>query len=240
MNLPQIDIPRIIFECDLKVSQQTIKFSPFVVDDEKGFLAAGKSKDMLAVIENFDSIIKPLIQTDIDLTKLAFVDILILYINFRCKSKDEIYSGKLKKCKHCGQPNIEFEIDILKSLKFINEDVLSCSYTVTDGLELKFKPIKRDFLFCAEKIKDEVDLYKYTIAHCIDMVIYNGEPYKDFTTDELFSKIISKMTVGQVSKAFDEISKMIQMYVELEIKCPNKKCGKTTSLIEKNFLTLLK
>lgn len=238
--LPNINIPSIIFECDLPISKTNIKFNPFTVNSEKGFLSAGKSKDIKSVIDNYDAVIKPLILTDIDLTKLPFIDLLYLYINFRCKSKDETYSGKLKKCKHCGQTNIEFEINILDTLKFTNKDIVSANYKVNNNLELKFKPIKKEFLFCADKIKDETDLYKYTIAHCIDMIVYDGEPYKSFTIDEVLEKIISNLTIGQITKAFDEISKMIQMYVQIDIKCPNPKCKKNNMLIEKNFLTLLK
>lgn len=241
MGLPIIEMPSIIFDADLPIMKEKVRFKPFIVENEKGFLSAGKCDDIKEVIRNYNEVIKPLLLTGPKIEEItSLIDYLYLCITLRCKSKDEMYSGKLKKCEHCGQPNIEFELNILDCLKFKNIDNVTESYKISDSIELKFVPVKKEFLFCAEKIKDEVDLYKYTIAHCIDMVIYNGEPYKDFTADEVCEKIVSKMTIGQMKDVFTKLSKLAQMHLEISIKCPNKNCRKETKIVENNFLKYLK
>ena len=238
MSLPNISMPTIIFDCTLPVNKKLIKFHPFTVEDEKGFLSAGKSKDMQSIIDNYDAIIEPLIIDDIDLKKLCLIDYLYLCIAFRCKSKDEIYTGKLKKCKHCEQKNIDFELNILDSIQFINNDNIKSKFEISDDIQLMFGPVNRNFLLFGDKMDTEIDLYKYTIAHCVNMVIYKGEPYKDFTVDELLEKIISKMNSKQIKDAFIVLSTMIRMHYKITVNCPS--CKKTTEFIEKNFLTFLK
>ena len=243
MALPKIDMPAIIFECYLPVSKQTVTFSPYLVEDEKGFLSAGKSKDMQALIQNYDAVIEKRILTkDFNLKTLCLLDYLYLCVFVRCKSKDEIYSGRLKECSHCKKKNIEFEIDIIDSLKFENEDNVKESYEVNDKLTLQFEPLKRSFLLFGDQNEltndDPVEIFKHTIAHSISTVIYEGKPYKSFEVSEVMTDIVAKLSMPQIKSIFRQIAKMIKMQCEINIKCPY--CKKTTQLKEKGFLQFLK
>lgn len=243
MSLPKIEMPSIIFDCTLPVSKQTVSFTPYLVEDEKGFLSAGKSKDMSALIQNYDNVIEPKILTpDFKLKDLCLIDYIYLCVFIRCKSKDEIYTGRLKECQHCKKKNIEFEIDIIDSLKFTNSDVIKGDYVVNDRLILQFSPLKRSFLLFGDQTEldpeGKVELFKYTIAHSVNMVIYDGKPYKDFEIQEIMTTIISKLSTIQIKDIFRELSKMIRLQCELNINCPQ--CKKTNTLIEHSFLQFLK
>jgi hypothetical protein len=200
---------------------EVVKYKPYTIKQEKGFITALEGDEKNDVIANFEEIIKQCILNDIDFKKLTIVDFLYLAVKIRASSKGSIIELKHNKCDECGKP-FEFEIDLDEQLKYKNEEKRSVVCDVTDDLKLELQPTAYQFMYEYDNMQDEYDLYINSSAYSTKTVFYKDEIYKEFSIDEL-KEMISEMTEDQIKKIFKTSDELIGVYLNIDAVCPHCK-----------------
>ena len=87
MPLPKIDI--VTFELTLPSNNQTIKFRPFLVKEEKILLIATESKDPNQIVLALNQVIKNCLLDKVDVDNLPSFDAEYIFLKLREKSIGE-------------------------------------------------------------------------------------------------------------------------------------------------------
>jgi len=224
--LPKIDYP--VYSCELPIDNQTVKFRPFNLNEEKLLLTA-KEETPLAFLTQIDNVVKNCLISDIEIKYL--VDFIYLFNHIRAKSKGEKVEGTIT-CEHCKKPT-PVSIDLLDSLKILNQSNKKKLVQISDNLGFEIVPIKKAIIHENIDINNEIDIAKYSILYSINKVIYNEKIYDEFTIDELQSNIIDNLTTNQLEKVLTVIADMPALVFKYEIKCIN--CGNVMKYEESDF-----
>ena len=98
MALPNIVTPE--FETKLPSNNQTIKFRPFLVKEEKVLLMAGEGKDQKEILATVVNILQNCIITSgVNVLTLPLFDIEWLFLQLRAKSVGEMLELRVKHTK---------------------------------------------------------------------------------------------------------------------------------------------
>lgn len=217
-KFPEINIAP-VYEIDLKVLGQTIKYTPYNIAQEKAILTALESKNSKDIINNYAEVLKGCLKDEINIETLSVVDFLNLIIAIRCKSTDEILSLQRKSCKKCEKP-YDFEVDLMKNMIYTNEDKKKDVVKIKENLTVEIKPLRFGFLKILENIKDEIDTLTYTAAFSITKVIYNETIYKNKKPEELTEKMLVNFSKKDLKKIFDAAKDLISLKLEIKSTCP--------------------
>ena len=192
MSLPEINITP-VYKLFLEVMNKNIEYSPYNIEQEKSILTALSSEISSDIIANYLKVVDNCVNiTSEELKNISIVDFLNLTMQIRAKSAGEILQLKRKECKKC-EKSFEFEMDIEEAIKYTNKDCKSKIVKINENLQLQIVPLKLPFLNKMEELKNEIDIYTYTIANSISKVIYNEKIYTEFTVDEIINNILNKL-----------------------------------------------
>lgn len=221
MPLPKISTPT--YELEMPSTNQTIKYRPFLVKEEKLLVLALESEDIKEITTAIKSVIKNCILTkNIKVETLPTFDIEYLFLNIRGKSVgEEIEVNLLCPDDETTQVLEKIDIDSIKVKKFDNhfkEIKLDDSLT----MEMKYPSldqfIKSNFDFSN---KNNMDQSFDLISSCVDK-IYNEEEVwaaSDFSKKEIidFLEEMNSNQFKQIEKFFETMPKL---YHELTITNP--------------------
>ena len=220
MALPKIVTPE--FETTLPSNNQTIKFRPFLVKEEKILLMASEGQDQKEIMGAVLKILQSCIETEgVIITELPLFDIEWLFLQVRGKSVGEVIPLKIKhvqdeKCK--AENDIEVKIDDIKIEKDPNhKNVIDIDGNI--GLTMGY-PTLTSVGQNLGSMKTE-DMFE-VIEKCVVNIFDKEQVYTDFTKAEL-QEFLGKFD----KKQFDKIVKYFQTFPKLRHKIKYKcvKCG---------------
>ena len=82
--LPKIDVP--IYNVKLLSDGKDVKFRPFTVKEEKLFLMANESEDLITIVDTVKQVLNNCVLSDFDIDSLPLFDIEHLFLNIRARS----------------------------------------------------------------------------------------------------------------------------------------------------------
>jgi citrate lyase gamma subunit len=224
MPLPKISTPT--YELELPSTDQTIKFRPFLVREEKLLVLALESEDIKQITTAIKTVIKNCVQTkNIKVETLPTFDIEYLFLNIRGKSVgEEIEVNLLCPDDEETQVSEKINIDDIKVKKF---DDHSNKIQLDDSLVMEMKYpaldqfIKSNFDFSS---KNNMDQSFDLISSCVDKIYNNEEVWAaaDCTKKEIieFLEDMNSHQFKQIEKFFETMPKL---YHELTITNPKTK-----------------
>ena len=202
MPLPKISTPT--YELELPSTEQSIKYRPFLVKEEKLLVIALESEDTKQITNAIKTVIKNCILTkDIKVENLPTFDIEFLFLNIRGKSVGEQVDVNII-CPDDNETNVSVSINLddIKVLK--NEDHTNkIKVDPTIMMEMKYPSleqfIKNNFDFNNQNAMDQsFDL----IASCIDKIYTEDEVW---STSDVTKKEVTEFLESMNSSQFKDI-----------------------------------
>jgi hypothetical protein len=226
MALPKIDLP--LFEAELPITGEKIKYRPFTVREEKILLLAQESTDTDQMILSIRQVINNCIQ-DKDVDKLSLLDIEYLMLMLRSKSIDNNVEFFITDPETSEKVKLQLDLNdvkIMKDEKHSNMIRLNEDYI----LQMRYPSINEFYSLLKNGSKNNESNYNIMLA-CMDKLLSSDEVYKfdDFSNkekDEFTSNLSSDMLL-KIKNFFETMPKMRH-----EIKYKNKNNNEKTFVIE--------
>jgi citrate lyase gamma subunit len=222
MPLPKISTPT--YELELPSTDQTIKYRPFLVKEEKLLVIALESEDTKQITTAIKTVIKNCIHTkDIKVETLPTFDIEYLFLNIRGKSVGEKVDVNIV-CPDDNETNVSVSID-LDEIRIQKNEGHTNKIKVDDKIMMEMKYpsleqfIKNNFDFNSENAMEQsFDL----IASCIDKIYTEDDVW---IAADVTKKEITEFLDSMNSSQFKEIEKFFETMPKLshKIKVTNPK-----------------
>ena len=222
MPLPKISTPT--YELELPSTDQTIKYRPFLVKEEKLLVIALESEDTKQITTAIKTVIKNCIHTkDIKVETLPTFDIEYLFLNIRGKSVGEKVDVNIV-CPDDNETNVSVSID-LDEIRIQKNEGHTNKIKVDDKIMMEMKYpsleqfIKNNFDFNNENAMEQsFDL----IASCIDKIYTDDDVW---IAADVTKKEITEFLDSMNSSQFKEIEKFFETMPKLshKIKVTNPK-----------------
>jgi len=231
MALPKLnDKPK--YELVIPSTQQSIRFRPYLVREEKILMMAMESEDQIQTFEAIADTIVACVDDKIDKSKLTSFDIEYMFVKIRSKSVGE--NIKLTpKCEKCEEEN---EVNIALDDLTIELSDLDPVIKLNDDVSMRMQ--YPSYLSMLDKdIVDSTSATKQTfgmVLKCIESVMTEDE--KMMFKEESFQSQMD-FVESLSSTQFDAIRKFIegipQVSYDASYKCV--KCKKDNELILKGM-----
>jgi hypothetical protein len=212
MPLPKISTPT--YELELPSTEQSIKYRPFLVKEEKLLVIALESEDTKQITNAIKTVIKNCILTkDIKVENLPTFDIEFLFLNIRGKSVGEQVDVNII-CPDDNETNVSVSID-LDDIKVQKNEEHTNKIKVDPKIMMEMKYpsleqfIKNNFDFNNEnQMEQSFDL----IASCIDKIYTEDEVWSaaDVTKKEVieFLESMNSSQFKDIEKFFETMPKL--------------------------------
>ena len=229
MALPVLSNDKPTYEVVVPSTQETFRFRPFLVKEQKSLLIAFESQDNKQILTTMLNCIESCVP-GIDLNKLATFDMDYIFTQIRAKSVGE-KSTIMTKCIKCEEEN-KVEIN-LEKIKMEKAEIKSKVIPITDQINLQMKyPTYMDVLANPNISNDnssEVEVLFDSIRSCLyavqtgdDNIIISQEPHEEV------EKFINSLTNQQLEKITQFVSNMPTLTHREKFKC--EKCGHENTL----------
>ena len=222
MPLPKISTPT--YELELPSTEQSIKYRPFLVKEEKLLVIALESEDTKQITNAIKTVIKNCILTkDIKVENLPTFDIEFLFLNIRGKSVGEQVDVNII-CPDDNETNVSVSID-LDDIKVQKNEEHTNKIKVDPKIMMEMKYpsleqfIKNNFDFNNQNAMDQsFDL----IASCIDKIYTEDEVW---STSDVTKKEVTEFLESMNSSQFKDIEKFFETMPKLShtLKVKNPK-----------------
>ena len=229
MALPVLSNANPMYEVVVPSSQETYKFRPFLVKEQKSLLIAFESQDNKQILTTMLNCIESCIP-GLDMKKLATFDMDYLFTQIRAKSVGET-STVLSACVKCKEEN-EVVIN-LQNIKMEKTDIKTKVIPITDTIKVEMKyPTYDDVMKNTAFMKDDAnttDVLFSNIVNCMhavqteeDNILISQEPMEEI------DKFINSLTNQQLEKITQFVQSVPTLYHEQKYIC--KKCGHENTL----------
>jgi hypothetical protein len=222
MPLPKISTPT--YELELPSTEQSIKYRPFLVKEEKLLVIALESEDTKQITNAIKTVIKNCILTkDIKVETLPTFDIEFLFLNIRGKSVGEQVDVNII-CPDDNETNVSVSIN-LDDIKVQKNEEHTNKIKVDPKIMMEMKYpsleqfIKNNFDFNNQNAMDQsFDL----IASCIDKIYTEDEVW---STSDVTKKEVTEFLESMNSSQFKDIEKFFETMPKLShtLKVKNPK-----------------
>ena len=222
MPLPKIATPT--YELELPSTEQTVKYRPFLVKEEKLLVLALETEDTKQITNAIKSVLKSCVLTKgVKVETLPTFDIEYLFLNIRGKSVGEELEVKVI-CPDDEKTEVPITID-LDEVKVQKSDGHNNQLKLDDTLMMEMRYpsldqfIKNNFDFKDEnQMEQSFDL----IGSCIDK-IYNEDEV--WATADCTKKEVKEFLESMNSSQFKDIEKFFETMPKLShtIKVKNPK-----------------
>ena len=215
MPLPKISTPT--YELELPSTEQSIKYRPFLVKEEKLLVIALESEDTKQITNAIKTVIKNCILTkDIKVEALPTFDIEFLFLNIRGKSVGEELEVNII-CPDDNETQVPVKI-VLDDIKVQKNETHEKKIKIDDSvmMEMKYPSldqfIKNNFDFEGGNAMDQsFDL----IASCIDKIYTEDEVW---STSDVTKKEVTEFLDSMNSSQFKDIEKFFETMPKLSHK----------------------
>jgi citrate lyase gamma subunit len=222
MPLPRIATPT--YELELPSTEQTIKFRPFLVKEEKLLVIALESEDTKQITNAIKTVIKNCIETKgIKVETLPTFDIEYLFLNIRAKSVGEEIEVNII-CPDDEETSVSVKINVDDIKVQTNEDHTN-RIKLDDTLMMEMKyPSLEQFIKNNFDISNNnaIDQSFELVASCVDKIYNEDEVWAaaDVTKKELmdFLDQMNTSQFKQIEKFFETMPKLSHT---IKVKNPN-------------------
>jgi len=218
LNLQNASLPQ--YTMTLPVSNQTVKFRPFVVKEEKILLVALQSKNPNQINDAMRNVVSVCTSGVLDTRKLCAADTEYAFLQIRSKSVGEEVKPQVT-CTNCQKStNIKIKLDEITIGKK-QENTDDTSVVINDNLSLIMRyPSIHDF----DYTKDEVEMAFELAKKCIEAVVLNDQLHQaaDISPKEL-SDFVDNMMPDQFAKLIEFIQTSPELKYSFNYNCPS--CG---------------
>jgi citrate lyase gamma subunit len=222
MPLPRIATPT--YELELPSTEQTIKFRPFLVKEEKLLVIALESEDTKQITNAIKTVIKNCIETKgIKVETLPTFDIEYLFLNIRAKSVGEEIDVNII-CPDDEETSVSVKINVDDIKVQTNEDHTN-RIKLDDTLMMEMKyPSLEQFIKNNFDISNNsaIDQSFELVASCVDKIYNEDEVWAaaDVTKKELmdFLDQMNTSQFKQIEKFFETMPKLSHT---IKVKNPN-------------------
>ena len=229
MALPVLSNDKPMYEVIVPSSQETYKFRPFLVKEQKSLLIAFESQDNKQILTTMLNCIESCIP-GLNIKKLATFDMDYLFTQIRAKSVGET-STVLSACVKCKEEN-EVVVN-LQNIKMEKTDIKTKVIPITDTIKVEMKyPTYDDVMKNTAFMKDDAnttDVLFSNIVNCMhavqteeDNILISQEPKEEI------DKFINSLTNQQLEKITQFVQSVPTLYHEQKYIC--KKCGHENTL----------
>ena len=220
--LPKIATPT--YELELPSTEQTIKFRPFLVKEEKLLVIALESEDTKQITNAIKTVIKNCIETKgIKVETLPTFDIEYLFLNIRAKSVGEEIEVNII-CPDDEETNVSVKINVDDIKVQTNEDHTN-RIKLDDTLMMEMKyPSLEQFIKNNFDISNNsaIDQSFELVASCVNKIYNEDEVWAaaDVTKKELmdFLDQMNTSQFKQIEKFFETMPKLSHT---IKVKNPN-------------------
>ena len=210
--LPKIATPT--YELELPSTEQTIKFRPFLVKEEKLLVIALESEDTKQITNAIKTVIKNCIETKgIKVETLPTFDIEYLFLNIRAKSVGEEIDVNII-CPDDEETSVSVKINVDEIKIQTNEDHTN-KIKLDDTLMMEMKyPSLEQFIKNNFDISNNsaIDQSFELVASCVDKIYNEDEVWAaaDVTKKELmdFLDQMNTSQFKQIEKFFETMPKL--------------------------------
>lgn len=222
MPLPRIATPT--YELELPSTEQTIKFRPFLVKEEKLLVIALESEDTKQITNAIKTVIKNCIETKgIKVETLPTFDIEYLFLNIRAKSVGEEIDVNII-CPDDEETSVSVKINVDDIKVQTNEDHTN-RIKLDDTLMMEMKyPSLEQFIKNNFDISNNsaIDQSFELVASCVNKIYNEDEVWAaaDVTKKELMDFLDQMNTAQfkQIEKFFETMPKLSHT---IKVKNPN-------------------
>ena len=223
MALPVLSNDKPTYEVVIPSSQETFKFRPFLVKEQKSLLVAYESQDMKQILNAMLNCIETCVP-GINVKTLATFDVDYVFTQVRAKSVGETSTIR-SACVECNEEN-EVKIN-LEEIKMKASEIKTKMIPITDTVSIEMKyPTYDDMLrnpnytnpdgSQAELLFESIISCMYSVQTGNDKVIMSQEPREEV------DKFINSLTNEQLEKITNFINTMPTLMYEKKYNC--KKC----------------
>jgi|TARA_B100001939_G_C16944749_1_gene619785 hypothetical protein len=224
MPLPKIATPT--YELELPSTEETIKFRPFLVKEEKLLVLALESEDTKQITTAIKNVIKNCILTKgVKVETLPTFDIEYLFLNIRGKSVGEVLDVNII-CPDDGETEVEVKID-LDEIKVKKNDDHKKQIKLDDSIMMEMKyPSLEQFVKNNFDLNDKnaMDQSFELIASCVDKIYSEDEVWAaaDCTKKEM-TEFLEQMNSSQFKEIESFFETMPKLSHTIKVKNPNTK-----------------
>ena len=207
MALPKIDLP--LFELTLPSTEETIKYRPFTVKEEKILLMAQEAKDpnqMVLAMRQIATNCCP----NLDIDSLAMFDLEYIMLQVRAKSIDNKITFSIKDPDTGDPVSLEIDVDDVE-LKIDEDHTKEIAVSEDMYLMMRYPRLSEVSVFLNVIDKPTESLFDVMIS-CIESVV-NGDEISnlnDFTKEEVmdFIETFPGGTIDALQKFFETMPKL--------------------------------
>ena len=224
MPLPKIATPT--YELELPSTEETIKFRPFLVKEEKLLVLALESEDTKQITTAIKNVIKNCILTKgVKVETLPTFDIEYLFLNIRGKSVGEVLDVNII-CPDDGETEVEVKID-LDEIKVKKNDDHKKQIKLDNSIMMEMKyPSLEQFVKNNFDLNDKnaMDQSFELIASCVDKIYSEDEVWAaaDCTKKEM-TEFLEQMNSSQFKEIESFFETMPKLSHTIKVKNPNTK-----------------
>ena len=223
MALPVLSNDKPTYEVVVPSSQQTYKFRPFLVKEQKSLLVAYESQDMKQILNAMLNCIETCVP-GINVKDLATFDVDYIFTQVRAKSVGES-ATILSACVECNEEN-EVKIN-LEDIKMESSEIKTKIIPITDKINVEMKyPTYNDMLGNPNFMKqgtNQTEILFESIVSCMhsvqtedDNIVISQEPREEI------EKFVNSLNNEQLTKITEFVEGMPTMKHEEKFTC--KKC----------------
>jgi hypothetical protein len=219
MALPKIAAPQ--YELTVPSTEETIKFRPFLVKEEKLLLLANESDENNEMINAVRQIITNCTFEKLDIETLALFDLEYVFLKIRAKSVGEVVNLKLL-CEDDGETYADVEIN-LDDVDIVWNDKHTNHIELTDDIGLMMRYPQFDLIDMGGQGGETEYIFKM-IKSCINQV-YEGDTIherSDFTDKDL-DAFIESLTSEHFQKLQEFFETMPRLKHDVKFKNPKTK-----------------
>jgi len=220
MALPVLSNDKPMYEVVVPSSQETFKFRPFLVKEQKNLLIAYESQDPKQILNSMLNSIETCVP-EIKINELATFDVDYIFTQIRAKSVGET-ATVLSACVECNEQN-EVKIN-LEDIKMQSSKIKSKTIKITDSISIHMKyPTYRDMIANPDYLKkdgSQTEILFNSIISCMnsvqsgdDNIVISEEPKEEV------EKFVNSLTNEQLTKITEFVEDMPTITHEQNFKC---------------------
>jgi hypothetical protein len=227
--LPKLDVP--IYETKLISNDQTIRFRPFLVKEQKLFLMAAESNDPKDTINAIKQVLRNCVLDDIDIDNMATFDIEHLFLQLRARSIGEVVNlrfncnnnvvvkGEDQKCGNL----VKIDVNVLEVNPTKNENHTN-KVQISDKIGVVLKYPTFGTIDANDLDSQDMQQILNVIVSCIDYIYDEEQVYyaKDTKKEELI-EFIENMKQGDLEKLSAFFTSLPKLKKDVHFHCD--KCG---------------
>jgi hypothetical protein len=227
MALPIMNTP--VYTMTVPTSGVSVRYRPFLVKEEKALLIAQQSEDVKVMIETLKNVIKSCVQDNLDVEKLAVVDLEYMFVQIRGKSVGETIDLTFGCDTDHGEQNEKAKSTVTIDVSTISVETgegHTNKFELFDNVGVVMKYPTVDILKKLEGIdSSDIDKVFEVMALSIDY-IYQGDEifYSSEQGKDEMLQFVNNLTSDQFVRIQSFFETMPKLRKEIQYDCPV--CGR--------------